>query len=104
MVPMPDFTNDQMQMQSTLDASQETYEAGRRANVGTLKQMFPALDEDVLEGVLEGCGDDLGVAIDRSVVDFHVLFRTLSTSVDNRAFAGGKYVSRSIVEEMRMLF
>lgn len=37
----------------------------RQANVQTLKQMFPALDEEILEAVLQGCGDDLGLAIDR---------------------------------------
>ncbi|WVR09540.1 hypothetical protein IAU60_006609 [Kwoniella sp. DSM 27419] len=53
------------QLQSTIDMSQGAYEYTRRANVQTLHQMFPALDEDVVEAVLEGCGDDLGVAIDR---------------------------------------
>lgn len=37
----------------------------RQANVQTLHQMFPNLDEEVLAAVLEGCGEDLGVAIDR---------------------------------------
>ncbi|WVF67435.1 hypothetical protein IAT40_002191 [Kwoniella sp. CBS 6097] len=59
----PDFSS--LQIQSTLDISQEAYAQTRRANVQTLHQMFPALDEDVVEAVLEGCGDDLGVAIDR---------------------------------------
>lgn len=36
-----------------------------RANIQTLHQMFPALDEEVVEAVLESCGDDLGIAIDR---------------------------------------
>jgi hypothetical protein len=45
--------------------SNEAYARTRRANVQTLHQMFPDLDEDVVEAVLEGCGDDLGVAIDR---------------------------------------
>jgi hypothetical protein len=27
--------------------------------------MFPDLDEEVAEAVLESCGDDLGLAIDR---------------------------------------
>ncbi|WWD19140.1 hypothetical protein CI109_103598 [Kwoniella shandongensis] len=61
--PLPDFSS--LQIQSTLDMSQETYAQTRRANVQTLHQMFPALDEEVVEAVLEGCGDDLGVAIDR---------------------------------------
>ncbi|OCF38906.1 hypothetical protein I317_07320 [Kwoniella heveanensis CBS 569] len=59
----PDFSS--LQLQSTLDISQEAYAQTRRANVQTLHQMFPALDEDVVEAVLEGCGDDLGIAIDR---------------------------------------
>jgi len=60
---MPDFSSEQIQ--STLDMSQEAYSQTRRANVQTLHQMFPALDEEVVEAVLESCGDDLGVAIDR---------------------------------------
>ncbi|KAK8854715.1 hypothetical protein IAR55_003454 [Kwoniella newhampshirensis] len=60
---LPDFSS--LQIQSTLDMSQEAYSQTRRANVQTLNQMFPALDEDVVEAVLEGCGDDLGIAIDR---------------------------------------
>lgn len=60
---MPDFSSEQIQ--STLDMSQEAYAQTRRANVQTLHQMFPALDEEVAEAVLESCGDDLGVAIDR---------------------------------------
>ena len=60
---MPDFSA--LQIQSTMDMSQEAYAQTRRANVQTLYQMFPALDEEVVEAVLEGCGDDLGVAIDR---------------------------------------
>ncbi len=62
-VPLPDFSA--LQIQSTMDMSQETYAQTRRANVQTLHQMFPDLDEEVAEAVLEGCGDDLGVAIDR---------------------------------------
>ena len=62
-MPMPDFSSEQIQ--STLDMSQEAYSQTRRANVQTLHQMFPALDEEVVEAVLESCGDDLGVAIDR---------------------------------------
>jgi hypothetical protein len=27
--------------------------------------MFPALDEEVVEAVLDSCGNDLGLAIDR---------------------------------------
>ncbi|GFZ50888.1 Vacuolar protein sorting-associated protein 9a [Saitozyma sp. JCM 24511] len=61
-IPLPDFSSE---LQTTLDASSEAYEQTRRANVQTLHQMFPDLDEEVLEAVLEGCGDDLGVAIDR---------------------------------------
>ena len=62
-VPMPDFSA--VQYQSTTDVSQEAYAQTRRANVQTLHQMFPAFDEEVAEAVLEGCGDDLGIAIDR---------------------------------------
>lgn len=58
----PEFGED---LQTSIDQSQETYDQTRVANVQTLHQMFPALDEDVVEAVLEGCGDDLGVAIDR---------------------------------------
>ncbi|WRT68474.1 uncharacterized protein IL334_005450 [Kwoniella shivajii] len=61
--PLPDFSS--MQLQSTIDMSQEVYAQTRRANVQTLHQMFPALDEEVVEAVLESCGEDLGVAIDR---------------------------------------
>ncbi|ORY35512.1 hypothetical protein BCR39DRAFT_563092 [Naematelia encephala] len=57
-VPIPDF-------QSTLEQSQEAFTQTRHANVQTLHQMFPDLDEDIAEAVLEGCGDDLGLAIDR---------------------------------------
>lgn len=66
-IPIPDFSSDQedSQYQSGLDLSQETYNQTRRANVQTLHQMFPELDEEIVEDVLEGCGDDLGVAIDR---------------------------------------
>ena len=60
---MPDFSA--AVIQSTMDMSQETYAQTRRANVQTLHQMFPDLDEEVVEAVLEGCGDDLGIAIDR---------------------------------------
>jgi len=62
-VPIPEFSS--LQLQSTMEMSQDTHEQTRRANVQTLHQMFPALDEEVLEAVLEGCGEDLGVAIDR---------------------------------------
>ena len=31
----------------------------------TLHQMFPGLEEEIVEAVLEGCGEDLGIAIDR---------------------------------------
>ena len=55
-VPLPEFS----QIQGTIDA-----ETQNRANVQTLHQMFPALDEEVVEAVLESCGDDLGIAIDR---------------------------------------
>ncbi|WWC63372.1 uncharacterized protein I303_105972 [Kwoniella dejecticola CBS 10117] len=60
--PIPDFSS--LQLQSTIDMSQESYAQTRRANVQTLHQMFPALDEDVVEAVLEGSNDDLGLAID----------------------------------------
>lgn len=60
---MPDFSS--LQLQSGIDLSQESHAQMRRANVHTLHQMFPALDEEVVEAVLEGCGDDLGAAIDR---------------------------------------
>jgi len=62
-VPLPDFSSHQLQ--STLEQSQEAYSQTRAANVQTLHQMFPDLDEDIVAAVLEGCGDDLGVAIDR---------------------------------------
>ncbi|ORX38426.1 hypothetical protein BD324DRAFT_649795 [Kockovaella imperatae] len=62
-VPIPDFSSDQLQ--STLDMSQEVYEQTRHANIQTLRQMFPALDEDVVEAILDACSDDLGAAIDR---------------------------------------
>jgi len=61
--PMPDFSSDEIQ--STIDMSQEAYAQSRRANVQTLHQMFPDLDEEVVEAVLEVSGDDLGQAIDR---------------------------------------
>ncbi|OXG78838.1 vacuolar protein sorting-associated protein 9 [Cryptococcus neoformans var. grubii Br795] len=60
---LPDFSA--LQIQSSIDASQETYAQTRHANVQTLHQMFPALDEEIVEAVLEGCHDDLGLAIDR---------------------------------------
>ncbi|ADV23481.1 Hypothetical protein CGB_G3250C [Cryptococcus gattii WM276] len=60
---LPDFSA--LDIQSTIDASQETYAQTRLANVQTLHQMFPALDEEIVEAVLEGCSDDLGLAIDR---------------------------------------
>jgi hypothetical protein len=63
--PLPDFSA--LQIQSGLDMSQETHAQTRRANVQTLQQMFPALDEEIVEAVLEGSGDDLGLAIDRLV-------------------------------------
>lgn len=55
------------QMQSTLSESQEAFEReqARLANVTTLQQMFPALDEEIVDAVLYSCGDDLGTAIDR---------------------------------------
>jgi hypothetical protein len=54
-------------MQSTLEASHAEFarEQARAANVLTLHQMFPALDEEIVEAVLYSCGEDLGVAIDR---------------------------------------
>ncbi|BEI83225.1 hypothetical protein CcaverHIS002_0310930 [Cutaneotrichosporon cavernicola] len=54
-------------MQSTLDASNAQFarDQARGANVLTLHQMFPALDEEIVEAVLYSCGEDLGVAIDR---------------------------------------
>nr|ODN91886.1 vacuolar protein sorting-associated protein 9 [Cryptococcus depauperatus CBS 7841] len=60
---LPEFSD--MQLQNTIEHSQETFDQTRRANVQTLHQMFPNLDEDLVGDVLEGCGDDLGVAIDR---------------------------------------
>jgi hypothetical protein len=62
-IPIPNFSSEQMQ--TTLDMSQDQFDQTRHANVQTLNQMFPALDEEIVEAVLEGCGDDLGVAIDR---------------------------------------
>jgi len=64
-VPIPDFSFSPQQIQETVEASQETYEYTRRANVQTLQQMFPTLDAEILEAVLEGCNEDLGIAIDR---------------------------------------
>lgn len=58
--PENDFT-----LQSTIEMSNETHAQANLANIQTLHQMFPALDEEIVEAVLEGCGDDLGVAIDR---------------------------------------
>lgn len=54
-------------MQSTLEASHAEYarERARSANIMTLHQMFPDLDEEIVEAVLYSCGEDLGVAIDR---------------------------------------
>lgn len=45
--------------------SSEAHAQTRRANVDTLLQMFPNLDDDIVEAVLENCGDDLGFAIDK---------------------------------------
>jgi hypothetical protein len=64
-VPVPDFSFSPQQIQETVEASQETYEYTRRANIQTLHQMFPQLDAEILEAVLEGCNEDLGTAIDR---------------------------------------
>lgn len=64
-IPVPDFTFSPAHIQSGVEASNETYEQTRRANVMTLHQMFPQLEEEIVEAVLEGCGEDLGVAIDR---------------------------------------
>jgi len=64
-VPIPDFSFSPAQIQESVEASQDQYEYTRRANIQTLKQMFPVLDSEILEAVLEGCGEDLGVAIDR---------------------------------------
>ncbi|KAL1413571.1 hypothetical protein Q8F55_001345 [Vanrija albida] len=62
--PTPDYA---AQMHHTLEASHEEYarEQARAANVMTLHQMFPALDEEIVDAVLYSCGDDLGHAIDR---------------------------------------
>ncbi|WOO77015.1 Vacuolar protein sorting-associated protein 9a [Vanrija pseudolonga] len=64
--PTPDYA---AQMHHTLEASHEEYarEQARAANVMTLHQMFPALDEEIVDAVLYSCGDDLGHAIDRWV-------------------------------------
>ena len=64
-VPLPEFSFSPAQIQETVEASQDQYEYTRRANIQTLKQMFPSLDAEILEAVLESCGEDLGVAIDR---------------------------------------
>lgn len=64
-IPVPDFTFSPAHIRSSVEASNETYEQTRRANVMTLHQMFPGLEEDIVEAVLEGCGEDLGIAIDR---------------------------------------
>lgn len=58
-----DFSSDEIQ--STLEYSQEAYNQTRQANIQTLHQMFPELDEEIAEAVLSSSGDDLGVAIDR---------------------------------------
>ncbi|GMK53703.1 hypothetical protein CspeluHIS016_0102890 [Cutaneotrichosporon spelunceum] len=67
--PPPGYNEDPYRdnMQSTLDASNAQFarEQARAANVLTLHQMFPALDEEIVEAVLFSCGEDLGVAIDR---------------------------------------
>lgn len=62
-IPQPNFSTEELQ--TTLDMSQEVYAQARRGNVQTLHQMFPDLDEDVVEAVLESCNEDLGMAIDR---------------------------------------
>ncbi|ODO10996.1 hypothetical protein I350_01596 [Cryptococcus amylolentus CBS 6273] len=59
---LPDFSSLQLQASN---AQSHSSEMTHRANVQTLGQMFPALDEDVVEAVLDGCGEDLGLAIDR---------------------------------------
>ncbi|WVQ71948.1 hypothetical protein IAR50_001490 [Cryptococcus sp. DSM 104548] len=59
---LPDFSSLQLQASN---AQTHSSEMTHRANVQTLGQMFPALDEDVVEAVLDGCGEDLGLAIDR---------------------------------------
>lgn len=70
--PPPGYADDPYayrddRMQSTLEASHAEYarEQARSANVLTLHQMFPDLDEEIVEAVLYSCGEDLGVAIDR---------------------------------------
>lgn len=40
-------------------------EQSKLANIATLHQMFPALDEEIVQVVLEASGEDLGAAIDR---------------------------------------
>lgn len=42
-----------------------TREQSKLANIATLHQMFPALDEEIVQVVLEASGEDLGAAIDR---------------------------------------
>jgi hypothetical protein len=42
-----------------------THLAARQASIETLNQMFPAIDEEVAGVVLDSCGGDLGLAIDR---------------------------------------
>lgn len=70
--PPPGYTDDaayaaERQMQNTLEASHAEYarEQARAASIMTLHQMFPDLDEEIVEAVLYSCGEDLGVAIDR---------------------------------------
>lgn len=62
---------EQAHYDQALAASQrEQYDAHSReqaklANIATLHQMFPALDEEIVQVVLEASGEDLGAAIDR---------------------------------------
>lgn len=62
----PGYYAEQAHLQTATQTSHDEYarEQARLANVTTLHQMFPDLDEEIVEAVLDGCGD-LGLAIDR---------------------------------------
>ncbi|KAL7422556.1 hypothetical protein Q5752_003204 [Cryptotrichosporon argae] len=59
----PEFSR--FDLQAATGASVAEHERARAHAVDALRGMFPALDAETLEAVLAGCGDDLGVAIDR---------------------------------------
>lgn len=61
------YAEHEQALANATEASQDDYarEQAHNASVTTLHQMFPDLDEEIVEAVLVGCGGDLGVAIDR---------------------------------------